>query len=151
MLHRGRIGKPALVVLAGLALALTAGTYARAEEGPHRALRAALYHLKEAKEDLRSERLRPERRERAEKDIERAIREIERGLKEGKIEARFEPAKDWEKGYKDFRHLRAAMVELDHARKEVKEEKGEWARRKELLEAIDDAHKHIKDALDDLK
>jgi predicted ribosome quality control (RQC) complex YloA/Tae2 family protein len=151
MLHRGRFGRPALAVVAGLALSLVAGDYARAADAPHRALRAALYHLKEAKEDLKSERFKRERRERAEKEIERAIREIERGLKEGKVEARYEPAKEWDKGFKDFRHLRQALVELDEARKELKEEKGEWARRKELLEAIDDAHKHTKEALEDLK
>jgi hypothetical protein len=151
MLHRGRFGKPALVFMAGLALSLVVGANARAADAPHRALRAALYHLKEAKEDLKSERIRPERRERAEKDIERAVREIEVGLKEGRIEARYEPPKGWDKDYKDFRHLRQALVDLDAARKELKEEKGEWAKRKELLEAIDAAQKNTKEALEDLK
>jgi hypothetical protein len=110
-----------------------------------------LYHLKEAKEDPRSERIRPGRKERAEKEIGRAVREIERGLKEGRVESRYEPRKDWDKGFEDFRHLRQALVELDEAKKELKEEKAEWARRKELIEAIDAAHMHTKEALEDLK
>jgi hypothetical protein len=151
MLYRSRFGEPALAVVAGLAMTLVVVGAARAADTPHRALRAALYHLKEAREDLKSERIRPARRERAEKEIDRAVREIERGLKEGRIETRYEPAKGWDKDYKDLRHLRQALVELDEARKDLKEEKGEWARRKELIEAIDDAHKHTKEALDDLK
>ena len=79
MLHRGLFGRPALVAVAGLVLSLVGGAYARTADEAHRALRAALYHMKEAKEELRSERIRPERRERAEKEIERAMKEIEMG------------------------------------------------------------------------
>jgi hypothetical protein len=151
MLHRGLFGGPALLVAAGLVLSLVGGAPARAAEEAHRALRAALYHMKEAKEELRSERIRPERRERAEKEIERAMKEIERGLEGVRVERRYEPPRGWDREYKDFRHLRQALRELEEAKKELKEERGEWARRKELSEAIDDARRHIKEALDDLQ
>jgi len=72
-------------------------------------------------------------------------------MREGKIETRYEPSRGWDEKYKTFRHLRQALVELDEARKELEDEKGDWARRKELRQAIDDAHGHIADALKEIK
>jgi hypothetical protein len=141
--------KSALIV-AGMALYLSSGTSARAEEGPHRALRAARWHLMQAKEEIRDERI-GRHRERVEKDIRIAIEEIDRGLREGKIEARYEPAKGWDAKYKSFKHLRQALIELDEAKADVKKEKGEWARRKELLRSIEDAHEHVQEALKEAK
>src|SRR5437660_1113550 len=129
MLSRRLIGLPMLVVMAGLVLSL--GGRAWADEGPHRALRAALYHLKEAREEMRDDRFKPHR-ERVERDVNTAIRELERALKEGRIETRYEPTKGWGEKYRSFRHLRQALVELDVARTEVRTEKGDWARRREL-------------------
>jgi hypothetical protein len=147
MLPRRLLGACVLAVLAGLLLAPAAP--ARPEE-PHRALRAALYHLREAREELKDKRL-DRHRKRLERDLSVAIRELERALKEGRVESKYEPAKDWHKGYKDFRHLRRALAELDEARKGLRNERGEWARRKELLAAIDDARAHVQDALRDLR
>jgi hypothetical protein len=124
--------------------------FARLAEAPHRAMRAALYHLKAAKEEVKEERFK-RHRERVEKDIEIAIKEIERGLGEAKIDLKFEPVVGWDKGYKDFKNLRQALVDLDLAKEEISKEKGEWAKRKELKEAIEESHKHIKEALEEIK
>jgi hypothetical protein len=113
-------------------------------------MRAALYHLKAAKEEVKEERFK-RHRERVEKDIEIAIKEIERGLGEAKIDLKFEPVVGWDKGYKDFKNLRQALVDLDLAKEEISKEKGEWAKRKELKEAIEESHKHIKEALEEIK
>jgi hypothetical protein len=148
MLHRGAFGKAALVVM-GVALYLFSGGVARADE-PYRALRAALYHMKEAKEEIRDERF-SRHRERVERDLREATREIERGLGEAKVEVKYEPARGWDEKYKTFKNLRQALAELDLAKEEIRKEKGDWARRKELKEAIEDAHAHLKDALDEIK
>ena len=148
MLSRRLIGKSVLVVAAGLLFSF--GGRARADEIPHRALRAALYHLREAKEEIRDERFRAHR-ERVERDVNTAVRELERALKEGRIETRYEPPRGWGERFKSFRHLRQALAELDEARAELRNEKGEWARRKELREAIEDARMHVADALRDIK
>jgi len=148
MLPRGLSAKSVLIV-SGAVLYLFSG-YASAADSPHRALRAALYHIKEAKEELKDERI-GRHRERVQKDLRIAIEEIERGLGEGKIEVRYEPPKGWDEKHKTFRHLRQALVELDRAKAEVKEEKGEWARRRELIRAIEDAHEHVTEALREIK
>jgi hypothetical protein len=148
MLQCRPFGKPVLVVLAGLVLSL-AGR-ASAAEGAHRALRAALYHLKEARVEVRDEKFKLHR-ERVERDISTAIREVERALKEGRIEARYEPNKGWGDKHKSFRHLRQALIELDEAKADIRAEKGDWARRRELREAIDDARNRVADALREIK
>jgi hypothetical protein len=153
---RSLIGTSVLAVVAGLLLsqgspvqAEASGSEARLEP-EHRALRAALYHLKEAREEVKDERFK-RHRERVEKDLKIAIIEVERALKEGKIEVKYEPAKGWDAKYKSFKHLHQALIELDAAKKDIREEKGAWARRKELLEAINDAHLHIDEALKEIK
>src|SRR5262249_24936772 len=108
------------------------------------------YHMKEAREEVKDERFQ-RHRERIEEDLKVAIREIEGALGEGKIDVRYEPAREWDKKYKSFRHLRQALEELDLAREEVRKEKGDWAKRRELRQAIEDAHKHIREALEEIK
>jgi hypothetical protein len=147
MLRRRLIGRSVLAVLAGLVLSLVARGQAQA---PHRALRAALYHLKEAREEVRDERFK-RYRERIERDVNTAIIEVERAMKEGRIEARYEPPRGWDEKYKSFKHLRQALVELGNAKIEIREEKGEWARRRELVLVIDEARAHIEEALREIK
>jgi hypothetical protein len=149
MLYRRLLGLPALVVMAGLALTLGACNSSAADV-PCRALRAALYHMKEAREEIKDERLQ-RHRERIEANLRIAIREVETALGAAKIDVRYEPTKGWDEKHKTFRHLRQALVELDLAKGEVEREKGDWARRRELRQAIEDAHRHVKDALEEIK
>jgi len=148
MLHRGRFGKVALIVV-GVTLSLLSSGFAQADE-PFRALRAALYHMKEAKEEVRDERF-SRHRERVEKDLREATREIEKALGEAKVEVKYEPARGWDEKYKTFRNLRQALAELELAKEEIRKEKGDWARRKELMETIEDARAHLKDAFEEIK
>jgi hypothetical protein len=151
MLHRRLLVALPLVVAGGVLYLLSGCTArARAEETPHRALRAALYHMKEAKEEFKDERL-ERHREKIERDLKAAIREIEGALREAKIDVKYEPSRGWDEKYKSFRHLRQAMAELDEAREAVSKEKGEWARRRELKEAIEDARQHLEEVLKDIK
>jgi hypothetical protein len=120
-------------------------------EGLHRALRATVYHLRAAREEIKENQFPGRHRAKVEADITAAIREIEAALKEGKIELAYEPAKDWGAKYKSFRNLRQALVELDIAKNDLSKSTEGWARRKELRQAIDDAHLHVKEALDEVK
>jgi predicted ribosome quality control (RQC) complex YloA/Tae2 family protein len=147
MRARDLIGSFVLALLAGLVAVPSVGAR---DESSHRALRAALYHLEAARDEVKDERFK-KHRERVEKDITIAIREVEGALKAGKIEPKFEPVKGWDEKYKSFKHLRQAAVELAEAKKELLREKGEWARRKELIGAIDDAYAHIEEALKEIK
>jgi hypothetical protein len=133
----------------GLPLAL-AGCQSRAADTPYRPLRAALYHMKAAREEVEDEKFKPHR-EKIERDLRAAIREIERALRDANIEVDYEPHKGWDERHKSLRHLRQALIELDLARDEVRKEKGDWARRRELKEAIEDAHDHLQDALKDIE
>jgi hypothetical protein len=138
------------VLVAAVGLVLSPSANARAEGGVQHALRAALYHMREAKDELKDERLKGHH-DKIEKDLNTAIKEIEHAAKEGKFETKFEPAKGWDEKYKSFKHLRQATVELKEAKKDLAEEKGEWARRKELTSSINDALEHLEDALKDIK
>jgi hypothetical protein len=150
MLRRGSFGRVALLVV-GLALYVLGSGCTRAlADEPYRALRAALYHMKEAKEEIKDERF-SRHRERVEKDLREAIREIERALGEAKVEVKYEPARGWDEKYKSFKNLRQAMAELELAKEELRKEKGDWARRKELMGAIEDARTHLKDAFEEIK
>jgi hypothetical protein len=117
---------------------------------PYRPLRAALYHLKEAKEEINHERF-SRHRKKVDRDLQIAIREIERALGEAKIDSRYEPSRGWDEKHGSFRHLRQALVELDQAGDELRREKGDWARRRELKDAIENARDHIKEALEESK
>jgi len=151
MLHRRLFAWSVATVLAGAVLALSSGkAEARADAEPHRALRAALFHLKEARAEVKEEGFK-KHRERVERDINRAIEELERACREGKIETNFRPESGWDTKYKSYKHLRQALAELDRASEELPKEKGEWARRKELREAVDDARRHVKEALEEVK
>jgi hypothetical protein len=155
MLYHRLFGRPAPLVAVGLALTLIGcttppPTTTSGVAVPHRALRAALYHLKEALEEVRDEKLQ-RHQERIERDIRTAIREIERALGEGKVDPHYEPHRGWDEQHKSFRHLRQALVELDEARDEVRREKGDWAQRRELKESIEDARGHVKEALEEIK
>jgi hypothetical protein len=144
MFHRSLLAVPALVVL-------SLATSAQAQSDRHRELRAALYEMKQAKEDLKNERFK-RHREKAEKELDVAITELERALKWARVETRYEPPRGHYDRFRDFRHLRQAMVDLEAAKREVRDEKGDWGgRRKELERAVDDAHARVKEALEDIK
>lgn len=120
-------------------------------EGLNRALRATLFHLKKAREEIKATEFPGKHRERVERDITVAIREIEGALQQGKIDFAFEPAKGWDSKYKSFHNLRQALVELDIAKADVRKSAEPWAAKKELRQAIDDAQVHVKEALEDVK
>ena len=148
MLYYRLFAKLALAMLLALVLSLGTSTRAQAQGGRVPALRAAVYEMKEAKEDLKGERFKRSR-EKAEKELGIAIEEIERALKWAKVDFRYEPPKGHYDGFKDYRHLRQALADLDAAKKEVRDEKGDWVgRRKELEKAIDDAHARVKEVLE---
>ena len=70
-------------------------------------------------------------------------------MKEGRIEARFEPAKGWDKDYKDLRHLRRAAAELEVARKELKDVPGNLGGlRDKVGDALDIAVKETEKCLE---
>jgi hypothetical protein len=138
------------VLVAAVGLVLSPRASALADDGAQKALRAALFHMKEAKEEIKDERLKGHH-DKIEKNVNTAIKEIEFAAKEGKFETKFEPVKGWDKDYKSFKHLRQAVVELKEAKKDLAEEKGDWARRKELRAAIDDAIEHLDTALKDIR
>ncbi len=149
MMRRALLACLPVVALVGV---LVSPNAARPEEGPatHRALRATLFHLKAAREEVKDEKF-ARFRERAEKDITIAIQEIEGALREAKIDVAYEPERGWGDKWKSFRNLNQAIVELEIARKDLDAEKGEWARKKELRAAIDDAFVHTKEALAEAK
>ncbi len=152
MLHRRLFGKSVLAVLFGLPVALTLGYAlpAKAEEGPHAHLIAALWEMREAKAELKDERFK-KHREQAEKDLDVAIAETEKALKEAKIDwegykGPKEP-KEYYKAYKDFPHLRHAVVELREAKKDIeREKKFDFGR---AMKAIDVAINRVEEALKD--
>jgi hypothetical protein len=149
MLHRRLLGLSALVMALGMALAL-AGCQSHAAADPYRPLRAALHHMKAAREEVEDEKFKPHR-EKIERDLRAATHEIERALRDANIDVGYEPHKGWDEKHKSLRHLRQALIELDLARDEVRKEKGDWAQRRELKEAIEDAHDHLRDALKDIE
>ncbi len=120
-------------------------------EGLHRALRATVHHLRAAREEIKDTKFPGRHRAKIEADITTAIREIEAALKEGKIELGYAPPKGWDEKYKSFHNLRQALVELDIAKADLRNSTERWFMRKELRQAIDDAHLHVKEALDELK
>jgi nucleotide-binding universal stress UspA family protein len=149
MLHQRLLGLSALV--AGLGMSLTlAGCSSQAAEVPYRPLRAALYHMREAKEEIKAEQF-SRHRERVERDLRTAIREIEMALGEAKVDVAYEPRRGWDDQNKTFRHLRQALEELELARDEVRREKGDWASRRELKDAIEDARDRLREALEEIK
>jgi hypothetical protein len=151
MLHRRLLGKSAVCLVLGLAVCACAPRTVLADEGPYPHLVHAIYEMREAKKELTEERFKPHR-EKAEKELERAIKETEDALKAEKIKWDYDGPKDRKKyyeDYKDFPHLRHALVELEAAKKEVGEEKKhEWGnRRKEVIESIDKAIEEVRGAL----
>ncbi len=150
-MHRREFVKSALVAVGGVAAVLGTRGRVRAADEPRRALRAALFEMKAAKEDLKDDKFK-RRREKAEKDLDVAIDELERALKWAKVDVRYEAPKNRYEKFKDFRHLHAAMEDLELAEKEVRDEKGDWGgRRKELERAIEDARARVKEAMEDIK
>ncbi len=151
MLHRHLFGGLLLAAAVGLPLAWLV-SQARAAETPYQHLASALYEMREAKGELKDERFKRHREETI-KDLDTAIEETEKALKESKIELkRFEAPKEpkeYYKAYKDFPHLRHAVVELREAKKEIEREKrGEFGR---AVKAIDVAIVKVEEALKDEK
>jgi hypothetical protein len=139
-----------VAILVGLPL-LVGASRAKAQEGPFAHLTSALYEMREAKAELKDERFK-RHREQAVKDLDAAIEETET-VKEAKIELRryagpMNP-KEYYKAYKDFPHLRRAVVELADAKKEIeREKKGDFGR---AIKAIDVAMGRVEEALKDEK
>jgi hypothetical protein len=153
MLRRALFVWLPLVALLGILLSpnTTPARPAAEGEGLHRALRATLFHLKEARAEIKETTFPGKHRERVERDITTAIREIEGALKEGKIDIAYVPPTGWRDKYKSFHNLRQALVELDTARGDLRNSKEPWFAKKEFRTAIDDAHAHVKEALEELK
>jgi hypothetical protein len=131
-------GQAALVVLAGL-IWNGCASIANAQGGAYPHLFAALYEMKEAKAELKEERFKATR-EQAIRDLDAAIEETEKALRDAKVEYKYEGPKnpkEYYKDYKDFPHLRHAVIELREAKKEVKEEKKFNSER--VLKTIDSA------------
>jgi hypothetical protein len=123
-----------------------------AQEGPFAHLEAAIYEMRESKLELKAERFNRHRVE-AVRDLDAAIAETEKAIKEAKIELRrYEGPKDpkvYYKAYRDFPHLRHAVVELREAKLEI-----ERAKRREFtraIAAIDIAINRVEAALKDEK
>jgi hypothetical protein len=151
MLHRRLVGKTIVAILLGLPLFLGAPR-ARAQGTPFAHLASALYEMREAKMELKEERFK-RHREQAVKELDAAIAETEQAIKEAKIELRrFEGPKnpkEYYKTYKDFPHLRHAIVELGEAKREIEREKrGNFSR---AVKAIDVAIVRVEEALKDGK
>jgi hypothetical protein len=146
MLHKRLFGKSVVAFLIGLPL-LTSALQAK-PEGTFEHLSAAIYEMREAKAELKDERFK-RHREQAIKDLDIAIEETEKAFKDAKIELRrFEGPKDpkaYYKEFKDFPHLRHAIVDLREAKKEIEREKRtEFSR---AIKAIDVAIDRVEEAL----
>jgi hypothetical protein len=151
MLHHRLFGMAALGVIAGLAMFFSATSAVQAQERAYPHLYAAIYEMREAKAELKEERFN-RFRERAVKDLDAAIDETEKALKAAKIEYKYEPpknAKEYYKAYKDYPHLRHAVVELREALKEVKEEKRHdfGGARDHTIKALETAIERVEEAL----
>jgi hypothetical protein len=138
-----------MALLLGLPL-LASTPRAMAQEGPFAHLASAIYEMREAKAELKEERFK-RHREQAVKELDAAIAETELAVKEAKIDLRrFEGPKnpkEYYKTYKDFPHLRHAVVELVEAKKEIEREKrGNFSR---AIKAIDVAIFRVAEALKD--
>ena len=84
-------------------------------------------------------------------DINRAIDEIESALRGAKLDLAYTPEGNWKSKWKSFHNLHQALVELDIAHNDLPKVNADWARRKELRDAINDARTNVKAALDDIK
>ena len=125
MSHRRPFGKSIPAALASLTL-LASSPAAKADENPFEHLASALYEIRAAKEELKHERF-VRHWEAAVRDLEVAAVDTEKALAEAKVEfRRFEgprESKEYYKGYRDFPHLRHALVELNEAKKEIERRK----------------------------
>jgi hypothetical protein len=154
MLHRRQLRVPVVVVLGGIALALSAGpTIAQADEPfPH--LMHAKWEMIKAKEEVEDKRWERHRKDII-ADLDAAIEETNKALAFGKAEWKYEGPKDAKKvygEYKEFPHLHHAIVELKEARKEVEGKAHEKYERKEhTVKAIDKAISRLEDAIKDIK
>jgi membrane-anchored protein YejM (alkaline phosphatase superfamily) len=151
MLHCRLFGKMILALGLGLPLLLAAPRI-KAQEGPFAHMAAAIYEMREAKLELKDERFK-RHREQAIKDLDVAIEETEKAFREAKIELRrYEGPrnpKEYYKAYRDFPHLRHAIVELAEAKKEIEREKrGNFSR---AVKAIDVAIGRVEEALKDAR
>jgi hypothetical protein len=125
---------------------------AQAQKDPFLHLASALFELREGKAELKAERF-ALHREKAIVEIDLAISETETAIQDAKIELRkFEAPrnpKEYYKNYRDFPHLRHALVELAEAKREIEREKrGNFSR---AVKAIDVAMVRVVEALKDSK
>jgi hypothetical protein len=137
-----------VAIVVGVPLLVSASLCA--QEGPFAHLTSAIYEMREAREELKAERFK-RHREQAVKDLNVAIDETEAAIREAKIELRRyegpKNPKEYYKAYRDFPHLRHAVVELREAKKEIEREK-----RREFgkaVKAIDVAIIRVEEALKD--
>jgi hypothetical protein len=143
-----------LVVVGGIALALSAcSTTARADEPfPH--LMHAKWEMIKAKDEIEDKRWERHRKE-VIVDLDIAIEETNKALGFAKAEWKYEGPKEADKYYgefKEFKHLHMAVVELKEARKEV-EGKGheKYERKEHTIKAIDKAIARVEEAFKDIK
>jgi hypothetical protein len=141
MLYSRLFAKPPLLAMSALlvSLAVCPSTHA-AEVG--RALRAARYEMIEAKAELKAEHFSRIRKETIEA-LDAAIAETERALKAAKIEHQYEPPKY---KFENHPHLRQAILDLQEAKKELKEERFGPEREKGIKE-LDRAIEHLEEAV----
>jgi hypothetical protein len=151
MSHRQLFRKTIVAILMGLPL-LVGASWAAAQEGPFAHLSSAIYEMREARAELKDERFK-RHREQAVKDLDAAIAETEQAVKDAKIELRRyegpKNAKEYYRAYKDFPHLRHAVIELAEAKKEIEREKRDNFGR--AIKAIDVAIGRVEEALKDAK
>jgi hypothetical protein len=149
MVNRRLLGKTAVAILLG-GLVLMGDPGAKAQEGPFGHLVSALWEMREAKGELKAERFK-RHREQCVRDLDSAIEETEKAAREAKIELRRyegpKNPKEYYRAYKDYPHLRHAVIELAEAKREIEREKrGEF---RKAVKAIDVAIIRVQEALKD--
>lgn len=128
MLHRCSLGKTAQVIALGSALAWSVNaTPAKAQDqAAYAHLLSAVYEMREAKTELREEKKHDFGgwRDKAVRDLDIAIEQTEKALRAVKVELKYRAPEGKVYGsYKNYPHLRHAVVELREAMRELKEEK----------------------------
>ena len=148
MLHRRLFGKSCLVLLVGLPLLWAAFP----GQGPGEAVRAlGVCPVRDARSEDGTEgkavQTPPRGNDQGSRRRDRRNRKVAQGSQD-RTSKRFEAPKnpkEYYKAYKDFPHLRHAIVELQEAKKEIeREEEGRFVR---AVKAIDVAIAHVEEAL----
>jgi hypothetical protein len=127
MLQRSLFGAFGLVALAGLALTLSTGSQAKADEpGPAVHLQISLYELREAKDDVRNvDGIPDKQRTEILGGIDSAITQMKKTIESMGAKVEYIAPAEGDRGkLTNFKHLRHAIKELKAAKEQVQSTKG---------------------------